>query len=94
MYCEKPMSGSEIAEACGGMSRQAVSNILKKAMKKYYKEVKKLDESWTPFECVCTMMKMFHVPNDDAEIKKFFTLFPPEIKAEVTADLVNRNGRI
>jgi hypothetical protein len=92
MYSDRPMSGSEIADALGGMSRQAVSNVLKKAMKKYYKEVRKLDPSWTPFECICTMMKMFHVPNDDAEIKKFFQLFPPDVKKEVTEDLVNRNN--
>jgi hypothetical protein len=93
MYHEKPMNGSEIAVELGGMSRQAVSNTLKKAMKKFYKEVKKLDSSWTPFECVCTMMRMFNIPNDDVEIKKFFTLFPPDIKAEVTMQLMKDNTR-
>jgi hypothetical protein len=90
MYHEMPKNGSEIALELGGMSRQAVSNVLKKAMKKFYKEVRKLDSSWTPFECVCTMMKMFHIPNDDTEIRKFFQLFPPDIKAEVTQDLIDR----
>ena len=94
MYYNRPMDGAEIAEKLGGMSRQAVSNTLKRAMKKFYNGVRELDETWTPFECVCVMMKMFGIPNDLTEIKKFFNLFPPDIKSEVTEELIAKNGKL
>jgi len=91
MYYTKPMDGAEIAKELGGISRQAVSNTLKRAMKKVYNNVKKLDKSWTPFECMCVMMKMFSIPNDNNEIKKFYNLFPPEVKQEVMDSMNNKN---
>ena len=81
----KPMNGSEIAEALG-ITRQAVSNILKRAMKKFYDQVAIMDTQWGPFDRSCAMMRMLGVDNNIEEIKKFYMLFPPEIRDEIEAD--------
>lgn len=80
-----PKDGSAIAEELG-ITRQAVSNTLKRAMKKFYKGVQRMDSNWGPFECSCSMMKMMNINHTSEEIKKFYNLFPPEIRKEIEAD--------
>lgn len=81
----KPMNGSEIAESLG-ITRQAVSNILKRAMKKFYDQVAIMDTEWGPFDRSCAMMRMLNVDNNIEEIKKFYMLFPPDVRDEIEAD--------
>jgi len=82
---EKPiyeqLSGAEIARELG-ISRQAVSNTLKRAMKKAYQEARKL-EDWSPFEAAVALAQMFGQTND---LGKFFKLFPPDIRKEIEND--------
>jgi DNA-binding CsgD family transcriptional regulator len=83
------MSGAEIAKELG-ISRQAVSNTLKRAMKKVYIETRKL-EKWSPFEAAVAMSQMFN--QDEQDMKKFFRLFPPDIRKEIEADAKEKLGR-
>jgi predicted transcriptional regulator len=87
---EKPMTGAQIARELG-ITRQAVSNNLKRAMTKVYAEVKKMESSWGPFEVAVAMSQMFGVEQDSPEeLKKFFKLFPPKIRKEIEQDAVKQ----
>jgi predicted DNA-binding protein YlxM (UPF0122 family) len=74
--------GTEIARELG-VTRQAVSNTLKRAMSKFYKEVKKMDKDMDPFEVSCSMLHMLGVGNNVEDIRKFYNLFPPDIRNEI-----------
>ena len=87
---EKSMDGSEIAISMG-ITRQAVSNILKRAMKKFFLEVKKMDKEWGAFDTSCAMMKMLGVDNNVNDIKKFYMLFPPDIRKEIEDDALENH---
>lgn len=86
----KPMNGSEIASSLG-ITRQAVSNILKRSMKKFYDQVTVMDEQWGPFDRSCAMMRMLGVDSSEEEIKKFYMLFPPEIRNEIEKDALENH---
>ena len=80
------MSGAEIAAELG-ITRQAISNTLKRAMKKLFLETKKMDKSWDNFDCAISLAQMLGVAQDSGEeIKKFFKLFPPDIRKQIEAD--------
>jgi predicted transcriptional regulator len=85
------MNGADIAREIG-ITRQAVSNILKKAMGKVYIEVGKLDKTMKPFEISCMMLRILDVPSDSDEIKKFYNLFPPKIKKEIEKDALDNHS--
>ena len=85
IYCErpKPMSGSEIAEVLG-VSRMAVSQSIKRGVKKIYFLFKKSNSNLDPFEIAVMMSQLFYVSLDnDKEMMKFFNLFPREVKKEI-----------
>jgi len=82
------MSGAEIAKDLG-ISRQAVSNTLKRAMKKAFIEAKKI-EDWGAFETAVAMSVMFG--QGEGDLNKFFRLFPPDIRKEIEADAVKKFG--
>lgn len=84
------MDGNEIAEELG-ITRQAVSNTLKRAMTKVYNEVRKIYPGWSPFERATIMSQMFQKDKDSPEeLRKFFKLFPPKIRKEIENDAVDR----
>jgi hypothetical protein len=87
---ELPKDGSAIAVELG-ITRQAVSNLLKRGMTKFYKETRKLDKGWGPFDCSCAMLRMLNVGNTEAEIKKFYQLFPPSIRKEIEKDALENH---
>lgn len=87
---ERPMTGAQIARELG-ITRQAVSNNLKRAMSKVYAEVKKTEKGWGPFETAVAMSQMFGVEQDSPEeLKKFFKLFPPKLRKEIEQDAVSQ----
>ena len=87
-------TGAEIARELG-ITRQAVSGALKRAMKKVYKETRALDKTWGPFETATVMSMIFNVGDDD--MSKFVRLFPPDIRKEIEEDgkklMVGRLGK-
>jgi len=87
-------TGAEIARELG-ITRQAVSGALKRAMKKVYKETRKVDKTWGPFETAVVMSQIFNVDDDD--MNKFIRLFPPDIRKEIEEDgkklMVGRLGK-
>jgi len=85
-----PMDGQEIATELG-ITRQAVSNLLKRGMEKFYREVQKMDREWGPFDVSCAMMKMLNVGHNYEEIKKFYKLFPPKIRKEIEDDALKNH---
>jgi predicted DNA-binding protein YlxM (UPF0122 family) len=78
------MSGEEIARKMG-ISRQAVSNSLKRIMEKLFYETKKLYRWKTDFEvCVIVLEKLQCLDsNNFKDIKKDFNLFPPKIRSRI-----------
>lgn len=86
----RPMDGAEIAKELG-ITRQAVSNILKKAMRKFYNQAKCVDDTWGPFERSCAMMRMLNVDHVEEEIKKFYNLFPKDIRDEIEQDALENH---
>jgi len=80
---ERPMTGEEIAQELG-ISRMAVSQSLKRALKKIYLLLKKNNRHYDSFEVAVTISQILCVSIDsDSEMKKFFNLFPDNIKKEI-----------
>ena len=92
-----PMSGEEIAQALYDqgitkkkITRQAVSNTLKRAMDKVFKEMKKSNPDLDAFEIAAALATGWGAANTVAEMKKFFTLFPPKLRKEIEAAAAKR----
>jgi len=79
------MSGTEVADELG-ITRQAVCQSLKKSIKKIYYRIKNIYQSSSPIEILAIMATMFNIYSE-SEYKKFFNLFPPNIKGEVHAEV-------
>ena len=69
----KPMSGAEIAEELN-ITRQDVSQILKRAMEKIFYQVKNNDRSVSDFDVMSEMALMLNVEQSQEEFCKFFRL--------------------
>lgn len=82
------MSGTEVANELG-ITRQAVCQSLKKSMQKVYYRVKNIYNIHSPVEVLSLMATMFNV-RSETEYKKFFSLFPSNIKGEVHAEVFRR----
>jgi DNA-binding transcriptional regulator GbsR (MarR family) len=79
----KPMTGSEIAGVLQ-VSRMAVSQTLKRALRKIYTMLKKRNKHLDSFEVAVMMSEILCVSLDDeCEVNKFFNLFPANIKKEI-----------
>lgn len=78
--------GAEIARQMN-ITRQAVSNTLKRAMKKVYIETRRLNPELHPFDTAVRMMKMFQVYESE-EVSKFFHLFPPDVRDEIKTYII------
>lgn len=86
----KPMSGSEIAEVLS-VSRMAVSQTLKRALKKIYSMLRKRNKHLDSFEIAVMMSEILCVSLDDeCEVNKFFNLFPAKIKEEIESHAEKR----
>ena len=84
-----PMSGEEIAQVLG-ISRMAVSNSLKRSLKKIFFFLKKTNKNLDSFEIAVTMSELLNVSVDNSsEMSKFFNLFPPAIKREIKENAKN-----
>ena len=82
----KPMNGSQIAKELG-ISRQAVSFALRKAILKMYNEVLKQGYADSPFDAVYTLMVMLGLNKGDIEdISEFISLFPKNIQNSFKID--------
>jgi len=81
-----PMTGAQIAKEIG-ITRQAVSNTLKRAMDKVFAEVKKLEKGMNNFEVAVMMSQIFGIDQDsEEELKKFFKLFKPATRKKIEED--------
>ena len=78
------MSGAEIAKELG-ITRQAASQTIKRALAKVYKAMMKENKT-SPFETVANIAIGFGMGEDEADWKKFFKLFPPKIRKEIEED--------
>jgi len=79
----KSMTGSEISKDLR-ITRMAVSQSLKRSLKKIYYNLKKNNRSLDPFEIAVTMSQILCVSLDCYnEVNKFFNLFPRDIKEEI-----------
>ena len=84
VLCEQ-MNGAEIAKELG-ISRQAVSQTIKRGLVKMYDALMK-ENSTGPFETAVNLAIGLNV--DDEEYKKFFKLFPPKIRTSIEDDAKN-----
>jgi hypothetical protein len=68
-------------------TRQHISQLIKRAMGKAYKAVKMEDPDMAPFAIAANLLLMFGVNHsDEKEVKKFFRLFPKDIKDAIVND--------
>ena len=88
---EKPKSGAEIAKELG-VTRQAVSNSLKRAMKKAFDVMKKENKDSDAFEIAVMMATGWGAANTQAEYNAFFKLFPPAIRKQIETAAASRMG--
>jgi len=74
-------TGSEIAREMG-ISRQAVSQTLKRSIKKIYDGLLERGITDNPTQTLMYMMEWFGL-TDDEDIQQFYDMFPKKIKDEV-----------
>lgn len=91
-----PMNGEEIAVVLD-YSRQNVSQLLKRSMGKCFLFLSRTQKDMTPFEIAILMSKMFNIgldPEDtnESEVRKFFKLFPVNIRRKIKKDAAERIG--
>jgi hypothetical protein len=90
------MNGEEIAEALG-ITRQAVSNSLKRGMRKCYLYVRRTWPELSPLSASIFLMKWLDsigsIEFDMNEIKKFTSLFPPDIRKEINQDIESKRDK-
>lgn len=99
-YVTNPqMSGAEIAKAIEAetgkkITRQAISNTLKRAMKKTFlameKDMRKHNEEFDAFDVAVALATGWEAANTTQEMQKFFKLFPPDIRKRIEADAKKR----
>jgi|GEM_PF-2151317 len=80
---------SEIARQLG-ISRQAVSQALKRGLRKFYYGVQKMDNTWTPFQVVMVMARMLQQDGSIKELKTFINLLPSDVRSLVVEDAIKR----
>lgn len=77
------MNGEEIASHLQ-ISRQAVSNSLKRGMEKLFIEMKKKNRFSNDFEIAIMVLESLGCFDGDVDsVKKDFNLFPPKIKEKI-----------
>jgi hypothetical protein len=94
-YRLPPMTGEKIAQELG-QTRANVSRMLKKIFKNTYDMVHIWEPSYSPFDIGVHMAQMFGVDFSlDTEVKKFFRLFPLDLKELIENDGKDRmeNGK-
>ncbi len=87
----KAKTGSEIARELD-ISRQAVSQSLKRAIIKVYEGLLSEDVCESPTEALLFMRDWFGV-NDDEDIQQFYDLFPKYIKDDIKLDVRDYSTR-
>jgi hypothetical protein len=90
-----PMSGQEIAEALH-IKRQAVSQSLKRGMRKSYHFIRKTWPELSPLSASIFLLRYLDkegtVDFDLAERTKFVRLFPPDVRQEIEDDIEAKRG--
>ena len=84
MCRERSLSGSEIARELD-ISRQAVSQLLKKGLTKLYYGISKRGISSSPFETASMIIDFLGI-EDPADAEEFFDLLPQHIQKEIKDD--------
>jgi len=67
------------------ISKQAVSQLIKKGVNKIYKYMFQANIVQTPFEAIQAITMFFNIDNHD-DFKQMFKLFDNNIKKEITTD--------
>lgn len=80
-------NGTEIAEEIG-ISRQAISQIITKSLKKVYIETRKLDKNKSPFDVVLNMMQILNV--EDSDLHNFIQLLPDTLLRSIQTDAIKK----
>jgi predicted transcriptional regulator len=86
-----PKDGEQISKELG-ITRQAVSQSIKRGMEKCYTAVAEMNQDKSPFQVACHLMVMFNV-NEEEETRKFIKLFPPRTRRLIVKDAVNYDKR-
>jgi transcriptional regulator len=79
--CIRAKTGSEIARELN-ISRQAVSQTLKRAVTKIYKGLLEEGLTESPTETIMFMRDWFGV-TDEEDLQQFFDMFPKSIRDEI-----------
>ncbi len=87
------LNGEEIASALG-ISRSAVSQILKRTVRSIYYKLRRCNtRDVSALQIVAVMAEMFGIKTDN-EYKKFFKLFPESIQGDVYADARKKGYKV
>ena len=85
MAVQHDEKSSEIANQLG-ISRQAVSQALKRGLRKFYNGVQEMDKTWTPFQVIMVMARMLQQDGSIKELKTLIGLLPSDVRNMVTED--------
>lgn len=81
-------SGAEIARELG-ISRQSVSQALKRGVKKMYLSLINHPNVEGPWDVVRGMVEFFGI-DEETDLQQFIRLFPPDIQKEIQEDARTR----
>lgn len=82
----RAMTGSEIAREMD-ISRQAVSQSLKRAVMKVYTNLQEEGITDGPIETIMVMRQWFDIEDDD-DLKEFYDIFPKKVREEIRQDAI------
>lgn len=77
------MTGQDVANQLN-ISRSAVCQSLKRSIRRIYYGLKRRNHDVSAIQILCAMANMFNVKTEK-EYRKFFRLFPENIKGEIHA---------
>ncbi len=83
------MTGAEIAQELT-MTRQNVSQILKRGMDKVYHNLEKRPGDQSPFDIMVEMSLMFQVEQTPEEVSKFFRLYSENLKKKIAQSAADK----
>lgn len=74
-------------------SKQNVNQILKRALRKVFKKMKKLNPEMLSFDLILNLAKTLNITKEK-DILNFFNDFPADVRQEIENDIKNKNLKI
>jgi hypothetical protein len=86
---DSPMNGASIAEVLN-ITRQDVSQLLKRALRKIFTYLSNDDPYMSDFEIIVYISQLLNVEQTPEDLNKFYKLFPGDIRKKIKESALGR----